>query len=308
VIRLGTRGSALALVQAREVADRLTAGGVEVEIVTMRTEGDRRADARLAVIGGKGLFVREIEDALLRKEIDLAVHSLKDLPAEPPDGLTLGAYPPRADARDVLVARGPVTVATLPAGAVVGTSSPRRAAVLLSVRPDLDVQPIRGNVDTRLRKLEGGGFEAIVLAAAGLERLGLTVPHRELLDPNVFVPAVGQGILALEARVDDRTTLGHLAALDDAATRPCALAERACLQRLGASCNTPIAAHARLEQATIRVTGLVASEDGRQILRANATGPAADASALGRDLAEQLLAQGAATIAALEPRAESGRS
>jgi hydroxymethylbilane synthase len=307
VIRLGTRGSALALVQAREVADRLTAGGVEVEIVTMRTEGDRRADARLAVIGGKGLFVREIEDALLRKEIDLAVHSLKDLPAEPPEGSPSAPIRP-ADARDVLVARGPATVATLPAGAVVGTSSPRRAAVLLSVRPDLDVQPIRGNVDTRLRKLEGGGFEAIVLAAAGLERLGLTVPHRELLDPNVFVPAVGQGILALEARVDDRSTLGHLAGLDDAATRSCALAERACLQRLGASCNTPIAAHARLEQATIRVTGLVASEDGRQILRANATGPAADASALGRDLAEQLLAQGAATIAALEPRAESRRS
>jgi len=303
VIRLGTRGSALALVQAREVADRLTAGGVEVEIVTMRTEGDRRADARLAVIGGKGLFVREIEDALLRKEIDLAVHSLKDLPAEPPDGLTLGAYPPRADARDVLVARGPVTVATLPAGSVVGTSSPRRAAVLLSVRPDLDVQPIRGNVDTRLRKLESGGFEAIVLAAAGLERLGLTVPHRELLDPDVFVPAVGQGILGLEARADDQTTLGHLAALDDPATRPCALAERACLARLGASCNTPVAAYARLEGATVRFTAIVASEDGRRLLRANGNGSTTDAATIGRAAADSLLAQGAAQITALEPRA-----
>ena len=308
MIRLGTRASTLALVQAREVADRLAAGGAEVEIVSMRTEGDRRADARLAVIGGKGLFVREIEDALLRKEIDLAVHSLKVLPAEPPEGLTLGAYPPRADARDVLVARGPVTLATLPHGAVVGTSSPRRRAVLLSVRPDLDVQPIRGNVDTRLRKLDAGGFDAIVLAAAGLERLGLTVPHGELLDPDVFVPAIGQGILALEARVDDRTTLGQLAALDDPATRPCALAERACLARLGASCNTPIAGHARLQGGMVRLTALVASEDGRQILRASATRPTADAAALGRDLAEQLLARGAADIAALEPRGQGPRS
>jgi len=308
VIRLGTRGSALALVQAREVADRLGTGGAEVEIVTMRTEGDRRADARLSVVGGKGLFVREIEEALLRKEIDLAVHSLKDLPAETPEGLTLGAYPPRADARDVLVAREAATLATLPAGAVVGTSSPRRRAVLLSVRPDLDVQPIRGNVDTRLRKLESGGFDAIVLAAAGLDRLGLTVPHTELLDPDVFVPAVGQGILALEVRVDDRTTLGHLAALDDPATRPCALAERACLARLGASCNTPIAAYARLHGVTVHLTGIVASEDGRRLLRSNGTGPATEAAAIGRGVAESLLAQGAAEITALEPRTETRSS
>jgi hydroxymethylbilane synthase len=271
----------------------------------MRTEGDRRADARLSVVGGKGLFVREIEEALLRKEIDLAVHSLKDLPAETPEGLTLGAYPPRADARDVLVAREAATLATLPAGAVVGTSSPRRRAVLLSVRPDLGVQPIRGNVDTRLRKLESGGFDAIVLAAAGLDRLGLTVPHTELLDPDVFVPAVGQGILALEVRVDDRSTLGHLAALDDPATRPCALAERACLARLGASCNTPIAAYARLHGVTVHLTGIVASEDGRRLLRANGTGLATDAAAIGRGIAESLLAQGAAEITALEPRTGS---
>jgi len=230
------------------------------------------------------------------------VHSLKDLPAEQPEGLTLGAYPPRADARDALVARGPATLATLPAGAVVGTSSPRRRAVVLSLRPDLDVQPIRGNVDTRLRKLDAGGFDAIVLAAAGLDRLGLSLPHRELLDPDVFVPAVGQGILALEARVDDRTTLGHLAALDDPATRPCALAERAYLARLGASCNTPMAAHARLERDSVRLTGIVASEDGRRLLRASATAPAAEALELGRGLAETLLEQGAAAITPLEPK------
>jgi hydroxymethylbilane synthase len=307
VIRLGTRASALALVQAREVADRLTAGGAEVEIVSIRTEGDRQAEARLAVVGGKGLFVREIEEALLRKEIDLAVHSLKDLPAEQPDGLTLSVYPPRADARDVLVARGPATVATLPAAAVVGTSSPRRRAMVLSLRPDLDVQPIRGNVDTRLRKLDAGGFDAIVLAAAGLDRLGLSLPHCEFLDPDVFVPAVGQGILALEARIDDRTTLDHLTALDDPATRACALAERAYLARLGASCNTPMAAHARLQLGSVRLTGIVASEDGRRLLRASATGLAAEALELGRGLAEALLAQGAAAITPLEPKVSPSR-
>jgi hydroxymethylbilane synthase len=302
VIRLGTRGSALALIQAREVADRLAAGGVEVEIVTMKTEGDRRADARLADVGGKGLFVRDIEEALLRKEIDLAVHSLKDLPAETPEGLTLGAYPPRADARDVLIAREAATLPTLRTGAVVGTSSPRRRAVLLSVRPDLDVQPIRGNVDTRVRKLQSGDFDAIVLAAAGLVRMNLTLPHSERLDPDVFVPAVGQGILGLEARVDDRTTLAHLAALDDPATRPCALAERACLARLGASCNTPVAAYARLESATVSLMAIVASEDGRRLLRATGSGSTIDAAAIGRSAADSLLAQGAAEITALEPR------
>jgi hydroxymethylbilane synthase len=303
VIRLGTRGSALAVIQAREVADRLAAGGVEVEIVTMKTEGDRRADARLADVGGKGLFVREIEEALLRKEIDLAVHSLKDLPAETPDGLTLGAYPPRADARDVLIARETATLATLRPRAVVGTSSPRRRAVLLAVRPDVDVQPIRGNVDTRLRKLGSGDFDAVVLAAAGLVRMGLTLPHCELLDPDVFVPAVGQGILGLEARADDRATLSHLAALDDPATRPCAVAERACLARLGASCNTPVAGYAHLADATVRLTAIVASEDGRRLLRATGSGVTADAAAIGRGVADSLLAQGAAEITALEPRA-----
>jgi len=180
--------------------------------------------------------------------------------------------------------------------------------VLLSVRPDLDVQPIRGNVDTRLRKLESGGFDAIVLAAAGLVRMALTPPNSELLDPDVFVPAVGQGILGLEARVDDRTTLGHLAALDDPATRPCAVAERACLARLGASCNTPVAAYARLESSTVRLTAIVASDDGRRLLRASGSGSTIDAAAIGRGAADSLLAQGAAQITALAPRTEGRRS
>jgi hydroxymethylbilane synthase len=299
MIRLGTRGSPLALAQARSVATVLG----DVELVPMRTEGDRLAEARLAVIGGKGLFVREIEEALLRGDIDFAVHSLKDLPAAPPPGLVLAAFPPRDDARDVLVGRRPVTLATLPHGARVGTSSPRRRALLLSLRPDLCVELLRGNVDTRLRKLASEGWDAIVLAAAGLRRLGLAPEHCESLDPEVFVPAVGQGVLALEARADDRVTLARLARIDHAPTRACAEAERACLARLGASCNTPLAAHARLEGATLRLHAVVAGEDGRPLLRVSATASADEAERLGRDLAELLLARGAAEITSLHPAA-----
>jgi hydroxymethylbilane synthase len=302
MIRVGTRGSTLALVQARSAAAAL--GAAATEIVPIRTEGDRLAEARLAVVGGKGLFVREIEEALLRGEIDLAVHSLKDLPAEPPAGLVLAAFLAREDPRDVLVTKAPASLETLPSGARVGTSSPRRRALVLAGRPDLAVEPIRGNVDTRLRKLAEGDWTAIVLAAAGLRRLGLTPAHTVALDPEVFVPAVGQGIIAVEARADDQATLALLARADDAATRACALAERAYLARLGASCNTPMAAHARLEGRTLRMSAVVASEDGRQVLRATAGAPAAEAERLGRDLADTLLAQGAADITALKP--ESG--
>jgi hydroxymethylbilane synthase len=300
VIRLGTRGSTLALAQCRSVAD-LLGGAPATEIVPMRTEGDRLADARLAVVGGKGLFVREIEEALLRGEIDLAVHSLKDLPAEPPPGLVLAAFPPREDPRDVLVTKAPATLDTLPAGARVGTSSPRRRALLLAARPDLVVEPIRGNVDTRLRKLGEGDWSAVVVAAAGLRRLGLVPAHAAVLDPDVFVPAVGQGVIAVEARADDRATLALLARADDVPTRACALAERAYLARLGASCHTPMAAHARLDGRTLRMSAVVASEDGRQVLRAAATAPAGEAEGLGRGLADTLLAQGAASVAALKP-------
>ena len=307
MIRLGTRASALALAQARAVAARLEAAGVAVELRPMRTEGDRRADARLAVVGGKGLFVRDIEEALLRGELDAAVHSLKDLPAEPPAGLCLAAYPAREDPRDVLVARGPGGLAALATGAVVGTSSPRRRALLLAARPDLVVQPARGNVDTRLRKLAAGDRDAIVLAAAGLLRLGLAPAHGEVLDPDVFVPAVGQGIIAVQARADDARTLRALAGVDDAPTRACALAERAYLARLGASCATPMAAHARLDGGALRMSAIVASEDGRQLLRAQATAPAAEAEALGRTLADTLLARGAAVITPLSPVGTSTR-
>lgn len=301
MIRVATRGSALALAQARLVADRLSAAGARVEIVPMRTEGDRLAEARLATLGGKGLFVREIEEALLRGEVDVAVHSLKDLPAELPAGLCLAAFPERADARDVLVTRRPLRFAELPAGAVLGTSSPRRRALALAARPDLVVEPIRGNVDTRLRKLDGGDWDAIVLAAAGLRRLGITPRHAEPLAPDVFVPAVGQGVLAVEARAGDAATLAALRALEHEATRACALAERAFLGRLGASCVTPMAAHARLAGGRLVVDGVVASEDGRTVLRESAEGPAERAASLGARVAEGLLARGAAGIVALRP-------
>jgi hydroxymethylbilane synthase len=299
VIRVATRGSALALAQARAVADRLSAD--RVEIVAMRTEGDRLAEARLAAVGGKGLFVREIEEALLRGDVDVAVHSLKDLPAELPRGLVLAAFPERADARDVLVGRRPLRFADLPAGAVLGTSSPRRRALALASRPDLTVEPIRGNVDTRLRKLESGEYDAIVLAAAGLARLGVVPRHAEPLAPEVFVPAVGQGVLAVEARLDDARTLAALRALDHEPTRVCALAERAFLGRLGASCVTPMAAHARLSGHRLVLDAVVASEDGRTVMRESADGEAERAEALGVRVAEALLARGAAAVVALRP-------
>jgi hydroxymethylbilane synthase len=299
MIRIGTRGSELALAQARSVATALA--GVDTEIVPIRTEGDRLAEARLALVGGKGLFVREIEEALLRGEVDVAVHSLKDLPAASPPGLVLGAFLTREDPRDVLVARRPAALDSLPDGARVGTSSPRRRALLLSVRQDLAVAPIRGNVDTRLRKLASGEWDAIVLAAAGLRRLALAPEHCTPLDPDVFVPAVGQGILAVEARTDDARTLARLTVIDDRPTRVCALAERAYLARLGASCNTPMAAHARVDGDTVRLIGVVAGDDGRRVLRASAAGPAADAARLGRELAETLLDRGAADVTALHP-------
>jgi hydroxymethylbilane synthase len=302
VIRIGTRGSVLALAQAHATAEGLSAHGHEVEIVPMRTEGDRLASARLATIGGKGLFVREIEEALLDGRIDVAVHSLKDLPAEVPAGLLLAAFPERADPRDVLISRGAGGLDALAPGAVVGTSSPRRRALVLAARPDLAVEPLRGNVDTRLGKLASGACDAVILAAAGLTRLGIEPPHAEALDVDEFVPAVGQGVLGLEARADDARVRAALGLLDDPVTRACALAERAFLARLGASCVTPVAAHASLTDDVVTLRALVVSEDGRKILREMGAGPAGEGAALGRRIADALLARGAADVVALAPR------
>jgi len=270
MIRVATRASALALAQARTVAERLESGGARVQIVSMRTEGDRRAEARLAAVGGKGLFVREIEEALLRGDADVAVHSLKDLPADLPPGLTLAVFPERDDARDVLVTRDTAGLDALPRGAVIGTSSPRRRAIVLSLRPDLVVTPIRGNVDTRLAKLATREWDAVLLAAAGLRRLGLAPQHATPLAPDVFVPAVGQGVLGVEARADD------------------------------------MAAHARHAEGRVVMDALVLSEDGREVLREHGEGPAADAAAVGRRVAEALLARGAASVVALRPVEVSG--
>ena len=304
-VRIGTRGSALALAQAGSVAAALREVGAEVEIVSMRTEGDRRLSARLAEIGGKGLFVREIEQALSDGRVDVAVHSLKDLPAETPDGLELAAFPPREDPRDVLVARSDGGLGALPPGAVIGTSSLRRRALILAARPDLSVIPLRGNVDTRLAKLAAGECDGVILAAAGLRRLSLTPAHESALDVETFVPAVGQGILVLEVRAGDAAVGELVAGLNDPVTRTCALAERAYLGRLGASCNTPMAGHATLvglaDRPRLLMTALVASEDGRQVLRADSGGAPEDAEAIGRGLAELMLERGAAEVTALEP-------
>ena len=304
-MRLATRRSSLALAQAAAVAERLQALGADVEIVPMGTEGDRRLGARLAEVGGKGLFVREIEEALLAGRVDIAVHSLKDLPAEVPDGLELAAFPPREDPRDVLVTSSGAGLAELDAGAVIGTSSLRRRAMILAARPDLLVANLRGNVDTRLAKLAAGQCDGIVLAAAGLRRLGLAPAHARALPVETFVPAVGQGILGVEARRDDTRVRRLIAGLDDADTRACARAERSYLRRLGASCNTPMAAHATLDRSgaypRLRMMAMVASEDGRRILRADAAGAPADAESVGRGLAELLLERGAEAVTALDP-------
>jgi len=304
-VRVGTRGSALALAQADSVAEPLRRLGHDVEIVPMKTEGDRLFGARLADVGGKGLFVREIEQALADGAIDVAVHSLKDLPAEQPAGLELAAFPSREDARDVLLTRAEGGFETLRNGAVLGTSSLRRRALALALRPDLRVEAIRGNVDTRLRKLAEGACDALVVAAAGLARLGVRPPHARPLAPEVFVPAVGQGILGVEVRRDDREIRRLVQSLDDASTRACATAERAYLRRLGASCTTPIAGYAVLEpgRAGVRLhmIAAVASEDGRRVLRAEAAGAPDDPEGVGQGLAEALLDQGAASVVALDP-------
>jgi hydroxymethylbilane synthase len=300
--KIGTRGSPLALVQAESVAAPLRAFGADVEIVAVRTEGDRRLEVQLAAIGGKGLFVREIEEMLLAGTLDCAVHSLKDLPAETPAGLCLAAYPPRADARDVLATREPHRLEDLRPGARLGTGSPRRRALALAYRADLVVEPVRGNVETRLRKLESEGLDGVLLAAAGLARLGVAPAHVHALDPDLFVPAVGQGVLAVESRADDRHALSLLGRLDHGPTRACASAERACLAGLGASCSSPVAAHATQDGTTLKITALVASDDGRKVLRVSASGPVDSAERLGRRVADSLLEQGAASIAPLEPR------
>ncbi len=295
-VRLGTRGSRLALVQCEQVAAALRAHGARVEVVVIRTSGDRLAQVALADFGGKALFVKEIEEALLASQVDVGVHSLKDMPAALPAGLVLAAFPAREDPADVLLTRGPGGWDGLPRGARVGTSSLRRRALVLARRPDLRPEPIRGNVETRIEKLGAGACDATILAAAGLRRLGLAPPHLTALPVEEFVPAVGQGILAVEAREADREVLELLRRLDDTRSRSEAVAERAFLERLGADCHTPVAGHARHDGSALTLTGVVASLDGMTVVRSQATGEPRKAEQLGASVAGELLAKGAKAL------------
>ncbi len=336
---IGTRGSALAIWQAEHVADRLSGAwpGLKVRLERIRTTGDKILDVPLAAVGGKALFVKEIEEALLDGRVDLAVHSLKDVPAELPAGLTIGATPEREDPSDVLICRTAARFADLPRGARVGTSSLRRQAQLLHLRPDLEVIGLRGNLDTRIRKLDSEGLDAIVLAHAGVKRLGLGRVVTEVFGPDMMLPAVGQGVLAIESRepirepraesregqgdqgemaeghaggghdhdheqdhgwLSDVAVTDIVAVLDHRETGIAMRAERAFLRRLGGGCQVPIAALARIEGDNIRVSGLVATVDGRTVIRGESHARCDSAEAIGAALADDLLARGGAAILA----------
>jgi hydroxymethylbilane synthase len=298
VLRIATRGSQLALAQsgavARQIEERL---GVETTLVEIRTTGDRIQNVSLAKIGGKGLFIKEIEEALLAGQADLAVHSAKDLPAVIAPGLTLAAFPERADPRDALIGREPgSSFEKLPRGARVGTGSVRRCSQLLAARPDLVIVPLRGNVDTRLRKLGQEELHAVILACAGLDRLGLGGRIHERLSPESMLPSVGQGTLAVEAREGD-PRVGDLEALDHSGTRAELMAERAFLARLAGDCSVPLAALAeRPAPGKLLLRGLVASPDGSRVVRAVAEAPVSEAASAGEHAAEQVLEAGAAPI------------
>ncbi len=299
---IATRGSQLALWQAEHVKARIKAivPGMVVELNVITTQGDKILDVPLAKIGGKGLFVKEIEQALLDNKADCAVHSMKDLPGELAEGLTLAAVSAREVPWDALCARSPVTVATLPQGAKIGTSSMRRQCQLLALRPDLQIAMLRGNVPTRVKKLDAGEFDAIVLAAAGLTRLGLADRITQLLELDIMIPAVAQGVLGIETRRGDPMTQQLMrAALHDVGQESKVAAERAFLARMGGSCETPLAAHAvDRPEGGLRLVGMCGMPDGKRILRAEIGGATEDAQLLGEKLADDLLAQGAGEILA----------
>jgi hydroxymethylbilane synthase len=320
-LRIATRKSQLALWQAEHVSALLRAAhpGLEIELVPLLTQGDRIQDRTLAAIGGKGLFIKELEVALENLRADIAVHSMKDVPADLPHGLIIGAALKRADPRDALVTTsGVARLEDLPHGAVVGTSSLRRQAQIRALRPDLSIESLRGNVDTRLRKLDAGQIlgamhdgsntatapapasgkrmDAIVLACAGLIRLGLESRITARLDPKVCLPAVTQGVIGIECRQNDSRTVELLRALEDPATRKVMDAERAFAARLGGSCQSPIAAYAELDADRITLRGLVAEPDGSRLLKDSMSGSAENPAALGRQLAERILAAGAGPL------------
>jgi hydroxymethylbilane synthase len=297
-LRIGTRGSLLALQQSHWVRDTLMHRwpGLTVELQIIKTTGDKIQDVPLAKVGGKGLFVKEIEDALLAGEVDLAVHSMKDVPALLPDGLIIAAIPAREDPRDVLVTRGVRSLKELPPQAKLGTSSLRRSAQVKALRPDLQVENLRGNLDTRLRKVEEGQYDAIILAAAGLHRMGWQRRITQYLEPDEFLPAVGQGALGIEVRADDTEVLAQLEPLHDPDTETAVATERSFLKELEGGCQVPIGGYARVTGGVVEFIGLVASVDGLVMLRRAGKAAAAEAAELGRQIALEILTAGGKAI------------
>ena len=297
-IRIGTRSSALALWQAEWVKSELEKKypGMTASLTKIKTTGDKILDVPLAKVGGKGLFVKEIEEAILANEIDIAVHSMKDVPTFFPEGLHLGAITKREDPRDALLTRNNICFKDLPTGANVGTSSLRRQAQLMNVRPDFVIHQLRGNVDTRIRKLKEGQYDAIILAAAGVKRLGLADNVSEYIDPEISLPAIGQGALGIECRVDDRELNDLIAFFNHTDSRTCVTGERALLRRLEGGCQVPIACYGQMKNGNLHLTGLVGSVDGKQIIKDSIEGAPDKAEKLGVTLAEKLLSRGADVI------------
>jgi len=297
-IRIGTRASALALWQAEWVKAELEKKypGMTVSLTKIKTTGDKILDVPLAQVGGKGLFVKEIEEAMLANEIDIAVHSMKDVPTMFPDGLHLSCITKREDARDALLTRNNMKFKDLPQGATIGTSSLRRQTQLMHVRPDFKIAQLRGNVDTRLRKLKEGQFDAIILAAAGVRRLGLAENVSEYLDPSISLPAIGQGALGIECRVNDRELNDLIAFFNHQDTRTCVTGERALLRRLEGGCQVPIACYGQMMNGKLHLIGLVGSVDGKRVIKDAIEGEADKAEKLGVTLAEKLLSKGADVI------------
>lgn len=297
--RIGTRGSALALWQANHIQDLLYRAlpNLSTEIIEIKTTGDRNLESPLSEIGGKGVFVKEIEDALLGDRIDVAVHSMKDLPAFLPAGLVVGAVAERHDPRDVLISKSGLKLEELPEGSRIGTGSLRRAAQILARYPSLKIVPIRGNVDTRVRKLrEGGEYEAIVLAAAGISRMGLSREVTEIISSELMIPAPGQGVIAVECRGGDSETLERISQINHAKTSVAAAAERAFLGRLAGDCNVPVGCYAELNGTLISVRAVLASPDGGTLIREEMKGRVENSAALGRDLADLILDDGGREI------------
>jgi hydroxymethylbilane synthase len=297
-IRIGTRGSQLALAQTKQVVDALrrVQNGVQYEVVPIRTKGDKLQELAGSAIEGKSVFTTEIEEALVKSRVDIVVHSMKDLSTDMAAGILIGAVPERSNPRDVLISRGKVKFQQLQGGARVGTSSARRKAQLLAARGDLQVIEMHGNVDARLRKLERGECEAIVLAAAGLERLGLEKHVTEFLSTEIMLPAVGQGALAVQCREDDNEVRETLSHIDHAPTRRAVEAERAFARKLGADCRTPIAAYAKAESGNLTIEGMIASPSGRLLVRSRVASENPNAESVGEELADSLLKKGAASI------------